>query len=336
VKGQFKFNGSNAFPGLIRALAIFLLALGIRKLIEISSAKKVLPFTPLERPAIYGGDNMDKISSPYRKGGVKAPFFLTGFTLLILMFPRPAMAVRPFITDDARVVGDDQWQLETSLRVDRYKFQNLNLFAYGMTENFEVTLGFLDGYHRVKPDKGLSAAGPLLQGKYLFLESKPKSYPGIAVAFGATPPTGVGGFKPENWSEFLFLCLTETMLDRERWIIHANLGWAVENQPYHLLKSTFTWGIGTQIKILEGRSNPDNTGICFVGELLSGDPYSSVQTRGGIFQAGFRFILHDNIQLDATIASGLWGNPKPGAWGGFGFRMVFGSLTGRKILRENM
>jgi hypothetical protein len=30
-------------------------------------------FTPLESPAIYSGDNIDKGSIPYRKGGVKAP-----------------------------------------------------------------------------------------------------------------------------------------------------------------------------------------------------------------------------------------------------------------------
>jgi hypothetical protein len=260
-----------------------------------------------------------------------------GITLLIFFVAHPALAVRPFITDDARVIGDDQWQLETSFRADRFKFQNLNLAAYGVTEKLELTLGFLDGYHRVSPDRGLSIAGPLLQGKYLFLESKPKSYPGIAIAFGVTPPTGAGGFKPENWSEFIFLCLTETVLDHERWMVHANLGVAIENRPHDPMKSTFTWGIGTQIKMLEGRKcEPDNTGICWVGEILSGDPYSSVQTRGGIFQTGFRFILSDNIQMDATIASGLWGNPRPVTWGGFGFRMVFGSLTGRKSGRKNM
>jgi len=38
-----------------------------------SSGDNFSSFTPLESPAIYGGDNMDKISTPYRKGGVKAP-----------------------------------------------------------------------------------------------------------------------------------------------------------------------------------------------------------------------------------------------------------------------
>jgi DNA processing protein len=35
-------------------------------------------FTPLESPAIYGGDDIDVNFIPYRKGGVKAPSFLRG------------------------------------------------------------------------------------------------------------------------------------------------------------------------------------------------------------------------------------------------------------------
>ena len=37
-------------------------------------------FTPLESPAIHGGDDINKTSIPHRKGGVKATSFLTGFT----------------------------------------------------------------------------------------------------------------------------------------------------------------------------------------------------------------------------------------------------------------
>jgi len=241
-------------------------------------------------------------------------------TSLVFIAPGPAMAVRPFITDDARVIGYDQWQLETSLRVDKHKIQNLNLFAYGMTENFELTAGWLDGYLRQQP-YGLSLSGPLLQGKYLFLESKPMSLPGVALAFGVNPPLGTGGLKPDNWSEFVFLCLTETIFSNESWLWHANIGTAVEHQPQGA-KFTLTWGIGTQIKIWGN--------LCTVQEIVSGDPYSSVQTKGGFFQFGFRYFFSDNIQADIEIGSGLWGNPKPDTAVGLGFRMVFGSLLGRK------
>jgi hypothetical protein len=37
-------------------------------------------FTPLESPIIDGRDDIDKNLIPYRKGGVKTPSFLTGFT----------------------------------------------------------------------------------------------------------------------------------------------------------------------------------------------------------------------------------------------------------------
>src|SRR4030042_244124 len=42
----------------------------------------IIPFTPLETHAIYGGDYINRISIPHREGGVKALSFLTGFTLL--------------------------------------------------------------------------------------------------------------------------------------------------------------------------------------------------------------------------------------------------------------
>jgi len=48
----------------------------------VLSLMLIIPFTPLEIPTIYGGDYINRISIPYRKGGVKTFSFLTGFTLL--------------------------------------------------------------------------------------------------------------------------------------------------------------------------------------------------------------------------------------------------------------
>jgi hypothetical protein len=239
---------------------------------------------------------------------------------LILVIARPVMAVRPFITDDARVLEEDQAQLETSLRIDRFKFQNLNLIAYGTTNGLEATVGFVDGYYRKDP-VGLSISGPLLQLKYLLMASKPMSYPGVAVAIGCNPPYGTGGLKPDVWSEFAYLALTETIVGNEGWLWHGNIGVSVNNTS-HYAKGTLIWGIGTQIKFWKG--------LCPIGEIVSGDPYSSNQTSGGAFQAGFRYIFSDNLQADVTIGSGLWGNPRPGTWGGLGLRMVFDSLLNRK------
>jgi len=48
--------------------------------IHICSAEKFLEFTLLESSAIHGVDDKNKTSIPHRKGGGKAPSFLTGFT----------------------------------------------------------------------------------------------------------------------------------------------------------------------------------------------------------------------------------------------------------------
>ena len=48
----------------------------------ILSLLLIIPFTPLETHAIYGGDYINRISIPHREGGVKTLSFLTGFTLL--------------------------------------------------------------------------------------------------------------------------------------------------------------------------------------------------------------------------------------------------------------
>jgi len=272
---------STGLSGAIGAWVFFLLSLKIGKLAKNPSTKKVLPLA-----------------------------------LLILCVARPAWAVRPFITDDARVVGYDNGQIETSLRIDKFKYQNLNLGAYGLTRNLEFTAGWVDGYLRKEFEERWSITGPLLQLKYLVVESKPLSYPGIAVAAGVTPPWGRGGLKPDDWGSFGFLALTETILDRDRLLVHGNLGISLTGT-----KGTFTWGKGTQVNVWKG--------LCVIGEVVSGDPYANNQNSGGAFQTGVRYLFSNNFQLDATYGSGLWGSPKPDSWVGFGLRIVFDSMLNR-------
>ena len=59
---------------------------------------------------------------------------------LVLAAP-PAAAVRPFITDDARVVGGRTLQLETWVRADREAFQHWVLVGFGPVGPVELTLG---------------------------------------------------------------------------------------------------------------------------------------------------------------------------------------------------
>jgi len=90
-------------------------------------------FTPLESPAIYGGDDINKVSIPYRKGGVKAPSFLTGFTGC------PSSRAMHFEVSKSRMEGSpeipstsmlSQWPVQLKLvPVDATYFQNADLLV---------------------------------------------------------------------------------------------------------------------------------------------------------------------------------------------------------------
>ena len=54
--------------------------------------------------------------------------------------------VRPFITDDARVVGDKLAQLETWLRFDKEAGQHWIMGAYGPNKKLELAVGGVYGY----------------------------------------------------------------------------------------------------------------------------------------------------------------------------------------------
>jgi hypothetical protein len=236
---------------------------------------------------------------------------ITAMALMIISV-RPAFAVRPFVTDDARVVGDHLMQIETSVRYDKDNFSNLNLVAFGPTANSEVTVGFVDGFPlQVDSNRSFAMSGPLMQFKYLLWEAKPNACPGLAFATGALPPWGKGEFRQEKWSEFFYLAATESLFDNERVLIHANLGISTTNPA-----SVATWGLGTQIRLIGGLNG--------VLEVFYNDPYAG--KIGGAYQAGFRYIVSDQLQIDTTVGGGIFGSEQINTFVGMGLRVVSDKL----------
>jgi len=73
-------------------------------------------------------------------------------------------------------------------------------------KNLELTVGGIYGYqveHRSK--KTFSYALPLLQGKYLFRETKPNQPPGFGMVLGTFLPVGAGSFKPVGMEHLVTL-----------------------------------------------------------------------------------------------------------------------------------
>jgi hypothetical protein len=251
--------------------------------------------------------------------GVAKFWLLTPLISLLVFFPfHPAWAVRPFITDDARVIPNHTLLTEASLRLDQNRFQNLTLFALGLTDRLEGTLGFLDGI-LLNEEQGatgqFSAAGPLLQLKYLFNEQKGKDgIPALAIEAGASAPWGFGsqGFYPEAWSQFLVFLMSKSFSDHpERLNLHVNIGLTNTNHPGKSSEQAVVWGIGTQVHLFRNV-------LYGVTEIASGDPYGL--SSGAIYQIGLRFFASDRMQMDTSYGSGIWGSPRPGWFLGFGFR----------------
>lgn len=190
------------------------------------------------------------------------------------------------------------------------------LGAYGPNKKLEITVGGVYGYQNEHNSKKTFAyALPLLQAKFLFKEYKPNKGPGLGMAVGTFLPVGQGSFKPDGYGTFGYFIVSQCFGKGEQFLFHGNLG----GNYLHVDGSNnliATWGIGTQIKAYKG--------LHFVGEIFSGDPY--IPGTGTSWQAGYRYIVSDFLQIDMTIGNGIAGTTK----------MPFWFSAGVRIVRENL
>ncbi len=234
--------------------------------------------------------------------------------LLAFALPRTASAIRPFVTDDAHVVGKGHVQVESWWRRDRLSLQQWVLPAIGPTDWLEVTMGGVHGFGQLRqhPNKATYAlGGPVAQGKFLLHESEPNKPPGVAVVVGGITPAGRGGFEAPGWSGFSYLAATQAFIKEDDFLIHGNIGISAVSAP-GLAPAKVTWGVGTQIETLFN--------FHLIGEIFSGDPY--VQGAGAAYQTGFRIIFNEHLQLDGTWGGGLWGDAIMPFWVSSGVRFV--------------
>ncbi len=230
----------------------------------------------------------------------------------------PAHAIRPFVTDDARVVGEKLAQLETWAVFNRHLAEHNVLAALGPTDFLEVTLGFAHGSRLQGPERGYSITGPLVQTKALLFPAIDGGRPGLALSGGVFPSVGRGSFVRGGNTGFLFLALTES-LRQERVLIHANLGVTFEGKSEALV----TAGVGLQAQLVGALHG--------VAEVYYGDPYDPHADFPAL-QAGFRYVLSERVQFDGTFGSTLLrvtrdtGHTQTEQWCTIGLRLVTAEL----------
>ena len=232
--------------------------------------------------------------------------------------------VRPFITDDSRVVGHRLAQMESWIRVDKESGQHWALAAYGPTRWLEVTAGGVWGYQVDENSKRqLSYALPLVQAKMLLRPYVPNKPPGVGLVVGSFLPNGKGFFRPPGYGTFAYTTITQSIGKPDQFLLHLNLGGNYQRLPQG---DTLigTWGIGTQFRVYKGWNA--------VAELFSGDPY--IPGTGKAVQVGYRYFFSDLLQVDMTVGQGLAGEVILPFWFSAGVRVVTEKFLHRRKPKE--
>lgn len=206
------------------------------------------------------------------------------------------------------MVGARVVQLETWVQVDNRSFAHWILPAFGPTPWLELSMGGLHG--TIGTPRTYSAAGPLLQGKVLLLQTHDGGPPGLAFVLGTIAAQGTGLFRPATTNGFGYLASTASFRG-EAILLHANVGLGYGDRSFIV-----TAGLGSQVGVIGG--------LKAVAEIVRGDAYS--RATDGALQGGMRFIFSDSVQIDTTMGAGIWGDEKRPLWATVGLRLVSGQL----------
>ena len=215
--------------------------------------------------------------------------------LALLLHASESLAVRPFVTDDARIVDRGQIETENWLETNRADGSwdpapGLNtIWGASLTDWFEVLGGAGIGNDR---QSGSTIANPVLIGKLLFKAAEVNGAPGLAFSASTTFDRGRGSMYDEGRVTAYTGMATYRLWDDDV-NIHANLGWRYDKGPDNITRDRPYWGIGADIKTPKDK-------LQFVIEAFAGDPFI-VNAPKYAFQTGFRWMESENLQMDLTF-----------------------------------
>lgn len=266
---------------------------------------------------------------------------LASCILVFLIFlTSTAYAVRPFVTDDARIADYGQLEMESWMEITHAEggFGD----APGFNSMFGVTpLDWLEiiagtGFSRASDDKW-ALANPVLQTKVLFTRAEANGDPGYAFASGATFDIGqttlaAGGTVDESSNpkyklgdNYYAIGLMTHRLFNDSVQLHTNFGLRAEHQSGIGLRLRPYWGLGFDAAII-------GDDIHAIAEAYAGDPlaYNAPLYAG---QFGARWIYSDYVNIDLTFGAqptvDTWRQTtsKVEVWGQLGLRLLFDAFT---------
>ena len=215
--------------------------------------------------------------------------------------PEDALAVRPFVTDDARIVYKGQVTTETyggitMVQGDKPAIEARTLEGIGITDRFELTAGGLGFTYQ---DNHARPLDMLIQPKYV-LHSSLGAIPSLSVAAASLFPLSGNrqhwdGYAMAHVSWFLFTPDADTDPYDNNLAIHLNLG---AKSRYDAGPATYRskvyWAAGFEV------ITPVTREVRFLGEIFNGDPFS-FEEKFPAFQTGFRWYKSPMVQIDLVF-----------------------------------
>lgn len=265
---------------------------------------------------------------------------IPAFFVLVFCLSDPALAVRPFVTDDARIADYGQIEIESWMEVTHAEggfgdAPGLNaMFGITPTDWLELIAG--TGVARASNDRW-AIANPIMQTKVLFTQAGADGSPGYAFVSGATFDAGqttlaAGASVDESTNpkyklgdNYYAIGLMTYRLFDDTVQLHTNFGLRAEHQSGIGLRLRPYWGVGLDAEMLR-------KDIHAIAEAYAGDPleYNAPLYAG---QFGARWIYSDYVNIDLTFGAQPTMNTyrqttsSVEVWGQVGLRLLFDAFT---------
>ena len=235
-------------------------------------------------------------------------------SIATLFCPDSALAVRPFVTDDARIVYKGQVVTEsyggmTMGQGDKPAIEARSLQGLGITDRLELTAGGFGFTYQGNQARPLDM---LIQPKYV-LHNSLGVIPSISVAAASLFPLSGNrqhwdGYAMAHVSWFLFTPDADTDPYDNNLAIHFNLG---AKSRYDAGPATYQsklyWAGGFEV------ITPVTREVRFLGEVFNGDPFT-FEEEFPAYQTGFRWYKSPMVQMDLVfrgIRNGSLGTQAP-------------------------
>jgi hypothetical protein len=211
-----------------------------------------------------------------------------------------AWAVRPFVTDDARVVYKGQVEMENFAGIsmssgDKPTIEARSLQGAAFTDRFELIAG---GFGFTYHDNQARPLDMLIQPKYLVYRSF-GAIPSVSVAAASLFPLSGNrqlwdSYAMAHISWFLFIPQESSDPYDNDLAIHLNIG---TKSRYDAGPATYRskvyWAAGFEVITFTRE-------IRFLGEVFNGDPFS-YEAEFPAYQTGLRWYKSPDVQMDLVF-----------------------------------